>query len=177
MRAAIRVRRRTLAIAGGGAIVALVAVTAAGFGLGYFGGGAATPTTAGGPPHFVEQTAGSGLSHTYGAGDAYVVGGGVAVFDCNGDGRPDVYLAGGSNPAALYRNDSPVGGKTLAFTPIPDAATDLTGVEGAYPIDIDGDGNVTWPCCGWARRSCFAAWAAAASRRQIPLGRSTAVTT
>jgi hypothetical protein len=141
MRAAIRTRRRTLAIAGAVAIVALVAVTATGFGLGYFGG-SATPTTAGGTPHFVEQTAGSGLSHTYGAGDAYVAGGGVAVFDCNGDGRPDVYLAGGSNPAALYRNDSPVGGKTLAFTPIHDAATDLTGVEGAYPIDIDGDGNV-----------------------------------
>ena len=141
MRAAIHTPRRTLAIAGAVAIVALVAVTATGFGLGYFGG-SATPTTAGGTPHFIDQTAGSGLSHTYGAGDAYVVGGGVAVFDCNGDGRPDVYLAGGSNPAALYRNDSPVGGKTLAFTPVPDAATDLTGVEGAYPIDIDGDGNV-----------------------------------
>jgi hypothetical protein len=142
MRAAIRRRRRTtLAIAGAVAIVALVAVTATGFGLGYFGG-SATPTTAGGTPHFVEQTAGSGLSHTYGAGDEYVVGGGVAVFDCNGDGRPDIYLAGGSNPAALYRNDSPVGGKTLTFTRIPDAATDLTGVEGAYPINIDSDGNV-----------------------------------
>ncbi len=35
-----------------------------------------------------------------------------------------------------------MGGKTLAFTPIPAATTDLTGVQGAYPIDIDGDGNV-----------------------------------
>ncbi len=134
-------RRRTAAIVGGVAIVAIVGVAVAGYGLGNLGG-SASPTTAGGAPHFVEQTASSGLSHTYGAGDAYVVGGGVAVFDCNGDGRPDVYLAGGSNPAALYRNDSPVGGKTLAFTRIPDAATDLTDVEGAYPINIDGDGNV-----------------------------------
>ena len=29
------------------------------------------------------------------------VGGGVAVFDCNGDGRPDLYLAGGGQPATL----------------------------------------------------------------------------
>jgi enediyne biosynthesis protein E4 len=134
-------RRRTAAIVGGVAIVAIVGVAVAGYGLGNLGG-SASPTTAGGTPHFVEQTAGSGLSHTYGGGDAYVVGGGVAVFDCNGDGRPDIYLAGGSNPAAVYRNDSPVGGKTLTFTRIPDAAADLTGVQGAYPIDIDGDGNV-----------------------------------
>ena len=137
----MRVRRRTtLAIAGAVAIVAIVAVTATGFALGYFGG-SARPTTAGGTPHFVEETAGSGLSHTYGGGDAYVAGGGVAVFDCNGDGRPDIYLAGGSNPAALYRNDSPVGGD-LKFTQLHDTTTDLTGVEGAYPIDIEGDGNV-----------------------------------
>jgi hypothetical protein len=141
MRAAIRGRRRTLAIAAAVAIVAVVAGTATSFGLGYFGG-SATPTTAGGTPNFVEQTAGSGLSHTYGGGDGYVAGGGVAVFDCNGDGRPDVYVAGGSNPAGLYRNDSPVGGKALKFTRIPDTVTDLTGVEGAYPIDIDGDSNV-----------------------------------
>ena len=32
------------------------------------------------------------------------------MFDCDGDGRPDVYLAGGEQPAALFRNDSPVGG-------------------------------------------------------------------
>jgi len=141
MRAAIRVRRRTLAIAGTVAIAVVVAVTATGFGLGYFGGSAMS-TAAGGTPHFVEQTAGSGLSHTYSGGDAYLLGGGMAVLDCNGDGRPDVFLAGGGNLAALYRNDTPMGGKTLSFTRIPDAATDLAGVEGAYPIDIDGDGNV-----------------------------------
>ena len=42
----------------------------------------------------------------------------MAVFDCNGDGRPDLYLAGGDRPAALYRNDSPVGG-ALRFTALP----------------------------------------------------------
>ena len=33
-------------------------------------------------------------------------------------------------------------GGALRFTPVPDPATDLTGVNGAYPIDIDGDGQV-----------------------------------
>ena len=65
----------------------------------------------------------------------------MAVFDCDGDGRPDLYLAGGANPAALYRNESPVGG-ALRFTAVRDPATDLTGVTGAYPLDIDGDGKV-----------------------------------
>ena len=70
---------------------------------------------------------------------AFFVGGGVAVFDCNADGRPELYFAGGTNPATLYRNDSPVGG-ALAFEPMPDAATDLVDVTGAYPLDVDGDG-------------------------------------
>ncbi|HEY4753686.1 MAG TPA: VCBS repeat-containing protein, partial [Candidatus Limnocylindrales bacterium] len=56
-----------------------------------------------------------------------------------GDGRPDLYVAGGTNPAALFRNVSAVG-QALAFTPVPDPVLDQTGVEGAYPVDIDGDG-------------------------------------
>ena len=101
-----------------------------------------TPTTASGPPRFVDVTATAGIDHTY-TGDvsSFAVGGGVAVFDCNGDGKPDLYFAGGSNPATLYRNDSPVGGP-LKFTPLSDPATDLTGVLGAYPIDMSGDANV-----------------------------------
>jgi enediyne biosynthesis protein E4 len=92
-----------------------------------------------GPPHFSEETLSAGIDHTYDGGFEYAVGGGVAVFDCNADGRPDLYLAGGSGPAALYRNDSPIGG-ALRFTRLGDPATDLTGVTGAYPIDIDADG-------------------------------------
>ena len=49
-----------------------------------------------------------------------------AVFDCDDDGRPDLYLAGGSRPAALFRNDSPIGG-ALRFTRLADPATDLDG--------------------------------------------------
>lgn len=98
-----------------------------------------SPGAALGAPHFVDETAASGIDHVYAGGFEYAVGGGVAVLDCGGDGRPDLYLAGGSNPAALYRNDSPTGG-ALHFTHLADPATDLTGVTGAYPIDIDGDG-------------------------------------
>ncbi len=99
------------------------------------GGGTTAVTT----PRFVKDKR-DGIDHTY-DGDLFYVGGGVASFDCDDDGRPDLYLAGGDNPAALYRNDSPVGG-ALAFTQLPDPATDLTSVLGAYPIDIDGDGRI-----------------------------------
>jgi enediyne biosynthesis protein E4 len=127
-------------------VVALVAVAAAvaaaGIGYAVSRGGSATPTVALGAPHFVDETAASGIDQVYdGAGTTFAVGGGVAVLDCNGDGRPDIYVAGGSNPAALYRNDSAVGG-ALRFTRLRDPVTDLTNVVGAYPIDIDGDANV-----------------------------------
>src|SRR5207247_2839321 len=92
-------------------------------------------------PHFIEEAASAGIDQVYDGDFTASVGGGVAVFDCDGDGRPDVYLAGGANPARLYRNDAAVGGP-LHFARIPDPATDLSDVNGAYPIDIEGDGQV-----------------------------------
>jgi hypothetical protein len=100
----------------------------------------ATPTAPSGPPTFVDETASSGLDHTYTGDFPYSVGGGVAVLDCDDDGRPDMYIAGGSGPAVLYRNESAVGGP-LRFTRIADPDSDLSGVLGAYPIDVDGDGE------------------------------------
>src|SRR5437773_10938873 len=97
------------------------------------------PAVALGAPWYVEETATSGVDHVYGGGFEYATGGGVSAFDCNGDGKPDLYIAGGSGAAALYRNESPIGG-ALRFARMRDAATDLTGATGAYPIDIDGDG-------------------------------------
>ena len=91
------------------------------------------------PPRFIDEAATAGIDHPYDGGFSYFVGGGVAVFDCNGDGRQEVYLAGGAGAAALYRNDSELAG-ALRFTRVPDPATDLTQVTGAYPLDIDGDG-------------------------------------
>jgi len=119
--------------------VAAVVVMSAAIGVGAGRDGPRPAPVAGGPPHFVDETATAGIDHAYAGGFEYATGGGVAVLDCSGDGKPDLYLAGGSNPAALYRNDSPVGGP-LHFVRIADPATDLVGVTGAYPIDIDGDG-------------------------------------
>jgi len=95
---------------------------------------------AGPPPSFVDETVSSGLEFRYDGGFPYVASGGVAVFDCDGDGRQDLYLAGGEQPAALFHNDSEIGG-ALRFTHIRSDTTDLVAVNGAYPIDIDGDGQ------------------------------------
>lgn len=97
------------------------------------------PPPAMAPARFVDETRGSGIAHVYAGDLADAVGGGIAVFDCDDDGKPDLYIAGGSNPAALFRNDSPDEG-ALLFDQIRDPTTDLVQVTGAYPIDIDGDG-------------------------------------
>lgn len=92
------------------------------------------------PPLFVDEAATAGINHVYAGDFEFFVGGGVAVFDCNDDGRPDLYFAGGSGEAALYRNESPVGG-ALRFMALPEPVTDLIDVTGIYPLDIDGDGG------------------------------------
>jgi hypothetical protein len=92
-------------------------------------------------PTFVEEAASAGVKHTYDGDFDYYVGGGVAVFDCNGDQRPELYLAGGEGPAALYRNRSRTG-RSLRFERIASDTTDLPSVTGAYPLDIDSDGHV-----------------------------------
>ena len=102
---------------------------------------------AGGPPdaipapRYVEEATAAGITHVYDGEFTFFVGGGAAVFDCNQDDRPDLYLAGGVNPAALYINRSPIGGE-LEFEKIDAPTTDMTGVTGAYPIDVDSDGLV-----------------------------------
>jgi hypothetical protein len=97
------------------------------------------PAAASGPPRFLEESVTAGVDHVYDGGFHFFVGGGVAVFDCDGDRRPELYVAGGSKPAGLYRNLSPTGGR-LRFTRLAHPATDLTQVTGAYPLDVDGDG-------------------------------------
>ena len=126
--------RRRLAIG-----AALVVVVVAGLALVALALPRAALFGAGAVPHFVEEAESAGVIHSYQGDFDYYVGGGVAAFDCNGDGLPELYLAGGTAPAQLFVNASAPAG-ALKFSPLPDPATDLTDVTGAYPIDIDGDG-------------------------------------
>jgi hypothetical protein len=97
------------------------------------------PETASPPPRYVEESLAAGLDHVYDGEFEFFVGGGVAVFDCDDDGQPDMYLAGGENPAGLYRNVGEVGGP-LAFEYVTADGVALTEATGAYPVDIDSDG-------------------------------------
>ena len=90
-------------------------------------------------PLFVDETRAAGIDHAYDGESPFFVGGGVATFDCNDDAKPELYFAGGSNPAALYVNESAVGG-ALRFAKKPASSTDVALVTGAYPLDFDNDG-------------------------------------
>ena len=57
-------------------------------------------------PRFRDVTASAGIEHLYGGATEFVVGGGLAALDCNGDGLPEVVLAGGAHPARLFLNRS-----------------------------------------------------------------------
>ncbi|SEN15411.1 Repeat domain-containing protein [Pseudorhodobacter antarcticus] len=88
-------------------------------------------------PRFTNRAATLANPPIYGGEWEHFVGGGVAIFDCDADARPDLFVAGGTNPAHLLRNTSAPGGE-VAYGPVDIAET--LGVTGAYPIDINGDG-------------------------------------
>ncbi|MEJ8476747.1 CRTAC1 family protein [Roseibium algae] len=92
-------------------------------------------------PTFVEEAATAGLDHTYGGPWEFFVGGGVAIFDCNADRRPDLFIAGGKEEAGLYTNQSPTGG-ALSFEKIDSGLSERheKNILGAYPLDFDNDG-------------------------------------
>lgn len=94
-------------------------------------------------PSMQEQASSAGLDHSYDGPWEFFVGGGVASFDCNGDRMPDLFMAGGSNPAQLFINRSDVGGD-LKFekSPVGISQRDMSRTLGAYPIDIDSDSHM-----------------------------------
>lgn len=73
--------------------------------------------------------------HVYDGGWEHFVGGGIAVFDCNNDTLPDIFAAGGENPATLIRNEG-----DFQFSPV--SIPEIFGTTGAYPINIDADAHV-----------------------------------
>ena len=75
---------------------------------------------------------------------------------------PDVYLAGGGNPAALFRNESPTGG-ALRFTPVAIAGDGSHGRDGRLP-DRHRQRRDRRP-----RRPAHRGTAAAARPRRLPL--------
>lgn len=95
----------------------------------------ATPVGAG--PLFVDRSGMLPVSAVYAGGWEHFVGGGVALFDCNADARPDMFVAGGENRAELLVNTSQPGG-SISFKA--GTMAPITDVTGAYPLDIDGDG-------------------------------------
>jgi hypothetical protein len=90
-------------------------------------------------PHFVEETDTAGLQSRFEGEGEFVVGGGVASFDCDGDGLPELYVTAGVNKAKFYRNRSTRGGALKLAEER--AGLELTNAIGAYPLDIDNDGH------------------------------------
>jgi hypothetical protein len=79
------------------------------------------------------------IEHQYLGGWEHFVGGGVAAFDCNNDQLPELYFAGGTAPATLLRNATDEHGADIDFEVMDVGAIAVTGVTGAYPINVNND--------------------------------------
>jgi hypothetical protein len=90
-------------------------------------------------PKFAEETETAGLQSRFEGEDEYMVGGGVAAFDCDNDGLPEVYVTAGVNKAKFYRNRSTRGGPLKLQEER--SGLELTNAIGAYPLDVDSDGK------------------------------------
>ena len=90
--------------------------------------------------HFTDETAAAGIFSRFDGEWEYMVGGGVAAFDCDDDGLPELLFTGGVNKARFFKNLSPRGG-SLQFKETR-SGLEVPSAVGAYPIDIDGDGRL-----------------------------------
>jgi hypothetical protein len=89
---------------------------------------------------FVDETAAAGIFSRFDGEWEYMVGGGVAAFDCDADGLPELLFTGGVNKARFFKNTSPAGA-ALQFKETR-AGLEMPSAVGAYPLDIDGDGQL-----------------------------------
>lgn len=126
-----------------------------------------------GPPLFEDVTGASGLSFTHRNGDDFSprlltllesLGGGGATLDYDGDGKLDLFVAGGGHfagadgrqilghPSGLFRN---LGGVRFEPVPFPEPAGGWFYSHGAAVGDFDRDG---WPdvlVTGWRRVALY----------------------
>ena len=79
------------------------------------------------------------------------VGGGVATFDCNGDGFPDMLLSGGENKAKFYRNQSTRGGALKVR--LREQSGLRSSIASPAPMPSTSTATASWTCacCGLAK--------------------------
>ncbi|MEM7738091.1 MAG: VCBS repeat-containing protein, partial [Deinococcota bacterium] len=103
-------------------------------------------------PSFTEETQAATIQHIYEGGFEHLTGGGLAVFDCNGDDLPELYMAGGEGSSSFYLNTGQQAGN-LQFEKIDRLA--MTGVTGAYPLDVNADDLIDIVVLRVGRNSLF----------------------
>ena len=111
-------------------------------------------------PIFQEQANEAGVDHQYTGEWEFFVGGGGAAFDCDGNRLPDVFFAGGSSAAQLFRNTSLPGGE-LRFKSVELnlSVAEKTDIVGAYRSSSASNWKKLATAWRWRLRFLSSKWA------------------